>query len=42
LTLQPVYLPTLIMLGGGAIGLLGLLGLSRGRAAWPTSPGSSG
>lgn len=30
LTLQPVYLPTLIMLGGGAIALLGSLGLSRG------------
>ena len=30
LTLQPVYLPTLIMLGGGGISLIGLLGLSRG------------
>jgi len=30
LTLQPVYVPTLIMLGGAAISLLGLLGMSRG------------
>ncbi len=30
LTLQPVYLPTLIMLGGAGISLIGLLGLSRG------------
>jgi len=29
-TLQPVWLPTLIMLGGAAVSLLGLLGLSRG------------
>lgn len=30
LTLQPVYLPTIIMLGGAAVSLIGLLGLSRG------------
>jgi len=30
LTLQPAYLSTLIMLGGGGISLIGLLGLSRG------------
>jgi hypothetical protein len=30
LTLQPPYLPTIIMLGGAAISLIGLLGLSRG------------
>lgn len=26
----PVYLPTLVMVGGGAIGILGLFGLTRG------------
>ncbi len=30
LTLQPVYLPTIIMLFGGGVALIGLLGLSRG------------
>jgi hypothetical protein len=30
LTLQPPYLPTIIMLAGGGIALIGLLGLSRG------------
>jgi len=30
LTLQPAYLSTLIMLGGGGVALIGLLGLSRG------------
>jgi len=30
LTLDPYYLSTLIMLGGGGVALLGLLGLSRG------------
>ncbi len=30
LTLQPAYLPTIIMLVGGGIALIGLLGLSRG------------
>ena len=30
LTLQPVYLPTIIMLIGGGVALIGLLGLSRG------------
>jgi hypothetical protein len=30
LSVQPVYVPTLVMLAGGAIALLGLLGLSRG------------
>lgn len=32
LTLQPVYLPTLIMLAGGAVALIGLLGLTRGTS----------
>lgn len=30
LTLQPAYLPTLIMLAGAAVSLIGLLGMSRG------------
>lgn len=30
LTLQPVYLPTILMLMGGGVALIGLLGLSRG------------
>ena len=30
LTLQPPYLPTLIMLAGAAVSLIGLLGMSRG------------
>jgi hypothetical protein len=30
LTLQPVYLPTIIMLVGGSVALIGLLGLTRG------------
>jgi len=30
LTLQPVYLPTIIMLIGGGVALIGLLGVSRG------------
>lgn len=30
LNVQPVFVPTLVMLAGGAVALLGLLGLSRG------------
>src|SRR4051812_7846180 len=29
-SVQPVWVPTLVMLGGGGIALLGLLGLARG------------
>ncbi len=32
LTLQPVYLPTVIMLAGGGVALIGLLGLARGAS----------
>jgi len=30
INVQPVFVPTLVMLGGGAIAMLGLLGLTRG------------
>jgi len=39
LTLQPVYLPTLIMLGGGAVALIGLLGLTRGTGCMAYAAG---